>query len=175
MEYYSVIGTDTKIRNALAALRDCQPIIQSKTAFIVRVIESEHPFFSKVTHDLGIKSSYYGENPPPNRKLACGKFYTEPNINSHVSHCKVCRNAAGKPITKPAETIAKVRGLTEMRIENLISAMKLRYEECMDLASEWDRAIKALEGLATLQQRTKELQYEKEEHIKAVRFFMEKP
>ena len=78
----------------------------------------------------------------------------------------------GKPEPKPAIVVAKVKGLTEMSIDNLISAIKLRYEEAMELAGEWDKAIKALEGLESLQEKTKALQTEKEEHLKAIKYFL---
>ena len=171
--FYYVEASESKIRKAAHDLRDCQPVFKDKTRFLIRVSESEKGFVDKVVADLGIKIKPYGEELPPNRKLPCGKYYIEgKNLTSHTSHCRVCRISMGKPAPKPAITIAKVRGLTEMSINSLLSAMKQRYEECMDLAAEWDRAIKALEGIETLSVRTKALEQEKIEHTKTIKHFL---
>ena len=169
--YYEVTGS--KIKKAAYDLRACQPVFVSKSSILIRIPESEKSFIQKVTTDLSLSLRPYGDELPPNRKMACGKVYVEGrNTSMHIGQCKVCRVAMGKSVTKPAVTVVKVKGLTEMSINGLLSAMKLRYEECMDLAGEWDRAIKALEGLTTLQERTKALEVEKVEHTKAIKLFL---
>ena len=173
MNYFRVTGSDTKIRKAIYDLRDCQPVIESKTSFFIMVPESEDNFVNKVASDLGINIKLYGDKLPPNHKLSCGKFYIDGrNLIAHTAHCKICRNSMGKLELKPAITVVKVKGLIEPNINGLLSAMKQRYEEVMALAIEWDSTIRALEGLESLTERTKVLEAEKIEHLKAIKYFM---
>jgi len=142
----------------------------------VEVPDSELHWLEKVTKDMGL-STISIPTMPHYDVAPCGALTTD--LQHHGARCKKCEKVEGRTATihhtpKAGKiiSIAKVPGLTELDMKSMLAVMKQRMEECLTLAQNYDSAIKAIEGMATVEARLAEIQKEKVEHVKALEIFL---
>lgn len=113
----------------------------------------------------------------------CGKVYFISHLayRTHTGGCKAChaikptqKVSVAKPRAGKAEAIVTVPGLQHMSVNGLLSLMQERLDKLMEMAQEYDSAIKALKGLDALDAELSRLISEKEQHSKALAIFMGK-
>jgi len=77
-----------------------------------------------------------------------------------------------KALDGPVDTMVSVPGLPHFSVNGVISVMKVRYDEVMQLADSYDKAIHALQSLETVEEQMRKFEAELAEHRKALAFFL---
>jgi hypothetical protein len=174
-----VTGTPVKIHRSFKDFKDkAKTLVRgSKTQIFLEVPDSEIGWVDKVAKDLGI-SAISIPVAPTYKTAPCGALTVD--ISHHVSRCKQCAATEGRIAKKARKAtkagkvirVAKVPGLAELDLKSMLAVMKQRMEECMTLAQNYDSAIKAIEGMTTVEARLAEIVKEKVEHQKALEMFL---
>ena len=176
--FVRIEGNEYHMRKGLRDLKDRVKTLVNgkKTQIFVEVPDSELGWLEKVTKDIGL-STISIPTMPHYDPAPCGVLTTD--LMHHTLRCKKCIKATGRikkerhtSIVGPVQRIAKVPGLKTLDMKSLIALYKQRMEECLTLAQMYDSAIKALEGMETVDKRLAEIQKEKEEHKKALELFL---
>lgn len=80
---------------------------------------------------------------------------------------------ATKELAGPVVPLFKVPGLSDFSMNGLLSVLQSRRDELIEMASVYDAAIQALVKLETVESSMAKLQTERDEHKKALKFFLE--
>lgn len=106
----------------------------------------------------------------------CGQeFLSDVSMRSHQAQCNSCK--ALKPPATPRRSAVKtvvpaVEGLTDFSVNGMITVMRARYDECMDMPHRYDSVIQALTGLESVDSRKKAIEEEEDNHRQALAYFM---
>jgi hypothetical protein len=176
--WISIKGSPIKVRRSFHDFKDhAKTLVRgTKTQIFLEVPDSEIGWVDKVVKDLGL-SAVSIPVAPVYKTAPCGVFTAD--LVHHVARCKQCASTAGRikrdhktPKAGRVIRVAKVPGLAELDLKSMIAVMKQRMDECMTLAQSYDLAIKAIEGISTVESRLAEIQKEKIEHRKALELFL---
>jgi hypothetical protein len=178
--WVSIKGSPIKIRRSFHDFKDKAKTLvrNTKTEIYLEVPDSELGWVDKVVKDLGLTALTVA-TAPSYKTAPCGVFTAD--LVHHVARCKACAAAGGlgrikrdhkTPKAGRVIHVAKVPGLTELDLKSMLAVMKQRMDECLTLAQSYDSAIKAIEGMATVEARLSEIQKEKVEHVKALEMFL---
>ena len=176
--FIRIEGNEYHMRKGMRDLKDrVKTLVQSKKSQIyVEVPDSELGWLEKVLKDDGL-SSISIPTMPHYDTAPCGVLTAD--LRHHAVRCKKCVKASGRTeIThntvkaSKVTRVARVPGLKSMDLPSLIAVYKQRMDECLTLAQMYGDAVKALEGMETVDKRLVEINKEKEEHKKALELFM---
>ena len=119
--------------------------------------------------------------PPPNAEAPCGLYVEKKypsSLNHHRGRCKGCREAEGRPPViasrqNPVETVLSAPSLAgHLSMEGLIEAMRVASSDALELASEYEKAIAAIENVPHLDEAMAMLKAKRSEHQQAITFFL---
>jgi len=119
------------------------------------------------------------------KKAACGVNLTEVSWFAHERACKSCRSVKGlapkqKNVTKVSgnkkggetKSLFKLPGLPDMSMNGVLSLAKQRVDEALALSVQYADLVVAIEGMQKMEEEFNRITEGKEEHIKAIQFFM---
>ena len=204
MNWYSIEGDKLNIHKAYPRFRDCMIVRDSGTLFFARVPPDEVHWLMKATGALGLEHKQV-DSPPPFEQVACKKFVVNAKAAYHSGQCKHCRRSAGKlkdrpdhvgrkvpsrlqvvpvgdvPSNEPyaadgdVKTVVQIPGLADFSLDGVLSVMRQRLEEILQLAATYEQSITAIAGLADMEKTYREYMAQMESHRQAVAHFLENP
>lgn len=167
-------GTPTRIRKVMKDVNGrVSKIIRGNEGLIyVELPSQELGWIDKVAKDLGVKKVEMSTLPTHSR-APCGALTV--NLRGHSGRCKKCADLRPlKPHNGEARTVVKVEGLHNLTLDGLISLMKVKRDEALTIAQEYDTTIIAVEKLPTIQVQLEEITKQMDNQRQALKYFMER-
>lgn len=175
MLWFRLEAYDSKMRKVRKQMHNTVDYISAGAGkTFVGIPESEKKWLLDKSKDMGFSMAEV-DGPPQYQTAECGEKVTDTRY--HRLGCQKCMALRGKVRkieNRPSEvkSVFKVPGLTHFSVNGMLSVMKGRADEALRLASEYEQAIKALEGLESLEARMIQFRKEADEHRKALAYFL---